>query len=110
MLLQPIVENAVNHGLFHKPDKGKVKIDIKYLDKEMFNISILDDGIGIKKAKEIYKKSSKNYQSHSTEVLQERLFLLKQSKEWQIDYKIRDLSDEPLKSGTEVNITFKQLL
>lgn len=109
MLLQPIVENAVNHGLFHKPEKGKVEIDVKYINNETFKVSITDDGIGIKKAKEIFKNSTKNYQSHSTDVLQERLLLLKQSKEWEIEYEIKDLSDKSLKSGTEVNIIFKQL-
>lgn len=109
MLLQPIVENAINHGLFHKPDAGKITILINYIDELTFTVTIKDDGIGINKAKEIQKKSSEKYQSRSSEVLQERLELFKQSKEWDIDYEIKDLSDlNKDQTGTIVSLTFKQ--
>ena len=109
MLLQPIVENAVNHGLFHKIENGSINIEVKYLDSNAFKVFITDDGIGVQKAKEIYKNSAKNYRSNSSEVLQERLLLLKQSGDWDIEYNIKDLSDNSLNCGTEVSIMFKYL-
>ena len=53
MILQPIVENAVNHGLFHKQGKGKISVDFIYIDELIFQVVVKDDGIGIKKAEEL---------------------------------------------------------
>ena len=109
MLLQPIVENAVNHGLFHKQKPGKIEIKFNHIDELSFQVTIKDDGIGINKAKKIQRTSSKNYQSRSSQVLQERLELFKQSKEWHIDYKIEDLSENNTnETGTLVSLVFKQ--
>ncbi|WP_372744405.1 histidine kinase [Lutibacter sp.] len=109
MLLQPIVENAVNHGLFHKQENGLVSIDFTQLDEDTFQVIVKDDGIGIKKAKDIYKRSSKNYQSNSSAVLHERLDLLNQSKDWNINYNIQDRSDINKGEGTIVTLTFNQI-
>lgn len=46
LLLQPIVENAVKHGIFHKHDKGQVHIVIES-DEEYYHIHIKDDGVGM---------------------------------------------------------------
>jgi two-component sensor histidine kinase len=110
MLLQPIVENAVNHGLFHKLDNGCVSISFKKIDDDTFQVIVKDDGIGLYKAKELHKRSSKNYQSNSSAVLQERLELLNQSKDWEIEYEIIDQSTiDKDTTGTIVRLTFKDL-
>ena len=110
MLLQPIVENGVNHGLFHKLDKGTISINFSILKTNELKVEIEDDGIGFKKAKALLKTSSKNYQSRSTAVLKERLELLNQTKEWQVNYKIEDISEiEKDKTGTIVTLIFTQL-
>lgn len=108
MILQPIVENAVNHGLFHKKENGNITIYFNYIDQKTYQVKIYDDGIGIKKSKEIYKNSTKNYRSNSTEVLKERLQLLEQSNMWQIAYELNDFSETEHKEGTQVSIIFKQ--
>jgi ligand-binding sensor domain-containing protein/two-component sensor histidine kinase len=110
MILQPIVENSVNHGLFHKKENGKITISFMKIDENSYEVQIIDDGIGIKKTKEIYKNSSKNYRSNSTEVLKERLNLLEQSKMWKINYLIIDLSEKENKEGTLVSISFKKIM
>ncbi|TVZ56842.1 two component regulator with propeller domain [Lutibacter sp. Hel_I_33_5] len=109
MILQPIIENAVNHGLFHKKENGFVRVNFQQKAKNSFTVIIEDDGIGIKKAKEIYKNSTKNYQSNSTNVLEERLSLLKQSHDWDIEYTIKDLSNFKEKTGTKVILKFNKL-
>ena len=110
MLLQPIVENAVNHGLFHKKEQGNVKVLFKQLEDSSYQVTVKDDGIGIKKSKHIFKASSKNYQSNSSKVLHERLDLLNKSNEWHIKYQIQDISDiDNSKTGTVVSLTFKQM-
>ena len=107
MLLQPLVENAVNHGVFHKKGNGTVIIKIDYIDANSYQVIIEDDGIGITKAKTIYKNSSENYQSKSSEVIKERLELLNQSEEWNITYTTLDLSENAEKEGTRVSLLFK---
>jgi hypothetical protein len=51
ILLQPFVENSIDHGLRHKKGDGLIQIDIN-IDKENSDyilISILDNGVGRKK-------------------------------------------------------------
>ncbi len=105
MLLQPIVENSVNHGVFHNNRKGTVTIKVTYTSRNNIVISISDDGVGIKKSKEIQEKSLKQHVSKSTLILEDRILLINNSKEWHINYAITDLSDG-IKTGTEVTLTF----
>jgi two-component system sensor histidine kinase YesM len=51
MLLQPIVENAVFHGLERKLGKGKVAIRILKLDENKMQALITDNGFGMEEAK-----------------------------------------------------------
>ena len=46
MILQPIVENAVNHGIREMGDRGKITLKVYREDKNVC-ISILDNGKGI---------------------------------------------------------------
>ena len=45
-ILQPIVENAIIHGLSMKPTKGNLKISVKQ-EEQYLIIKIEDDGVGI---------------------------------------------------------------
>ena len=49
MLLQPIVENAIFHGIAPKEVGGKIKLEITIVDelKSVIAIRITDDGVGI---------------------------------------------------------------
>ncbi|MBL4746368.1 MAG: histidine kinase [Flavobacteriaceae bacterium] len=104
MILQPIVENAINHGIFHKSTKGTVHIIFKKI-KQGFRISIVDDGIGINKARQLEQALLKPHRSHSSIVIEDRLQLLKESKIFDISYRIQDLS-EIGKTGTKVVLDF----
>ncbi|WP_374144824.1 sensor histidine kinase [Vibrio sp. NTOU-M3] len=46
MLLQPLVENAIQHGIEPKSDSGKVQVSIT-CDDELFHIRIMDTGVGL---------------------------------------------------------------
>lgn len=111
MLLQPIVENAVNHGLFHKKEHGTVTIKFIFINDTTYQVLVEDDGIGVIKAKTLFNTSSKNYRSNSSLVLQERIELLNQSTHWSIEYTIMDCSEIAKdKTGTCVTLTFNQSL
>lgn len=45
LTVQPLVENAVNHGIRYHKMKGKVKIS-SYSDEDNFYVAIEDDGVG----------------------------------------------------------------
>ncbi len=46
LILQPIVENSIIHGILAKEENGTITITIKRFDDDL-RISIMDDGIGI---------------------------------------------------------------
>ncbi len=50
MILQPIVENSIKHGLSSKVDGGTVRIKT-WLESGLLNILIADDGVGIEASK-----------------------------------------------------------
>ncbi len=60
MLLQPYVENAVWHGLRYKKEMGNLTINFEQIDSESIRISIIDDGIGRRKSKELKTDHQKN--------------------------------------------------
>ncbi|MBK5214071.1 MAG: histidine kinase [Flavobacteriaceae bacterium] len=80
MLLQPIVENAVNHGIFNKKTDGKIAIDFKIMDEGII-IEITDDGVGFANSK---KNSTRAI--NSSNVLAERIKIINESDRWNIIY------------------------
>ena len=95
MLLQPIVENAVIHGLF--PQHGG-KIDIHlWTENNSLWCEIVDNGVGI-------KKSSDNKSKFGLYSIEERLTLLNHSKASQLKLSVVNRSDEEQASGCRVKI------
>lgn len=110
MILQPMLENAVNHGVFHKLGAGHIIMSFDQLpERDGYKVSIIDDGIGCEKSREIQKNQKANTKAHSSEVIKERLDILNESQEWSIDYQIIDRSIHKGESGTAVYITFKHI-
>ncbi len=50
LILQPIVENAVIHGIARKPEGGTVRINIEEADGDLL-LRVEDDGVGIEPAR-----------------------------------------------------------
>ena len=107
MILQPILENAVNHGIFHSKKNGYIQLEFIYKNHSGFDVYIKDDGIGAEKANQINAASKKNYRSSSTEVLMENIELLNQQGDWQINYTIEDRLKKENISGTVVYLSFR---
>lgn len=47
LILQPIIENAIYHGIDHLQEKGEIKIKV-YIENDNIIFSIIDNGYGIK--------------------------------------------------------------
>lgn len=47
LILQPLVENAVNHGMRQKEGKGELCISVQALDDKLMEVSVRDNGVGI---------------------------------------------------------------
>jgi two-component system sensor histidine kinase LytS len=50
IIVQPLVENSIKHGIFAQSDSGKIKISFTE-DENFLKIQVHDDGIGINKFK-----------------------------------------------------------
>ncbi|NND62042.1 MAG: hypothetical protein HKN48_02490 [Flavobacteriaceae bacterium] len=108
MILQPIVENAVNHGLFHKNENGTIVVSFEALVSNGIKVTVEDDGIGINRSMEMNRKSIRNNKSTSSTVSQQRFELWKQNKNWNIDYSIVDKGTIGKGTGTLVTLIFNQ--
>ena len=70
MLLQPFVENAIEHGLKPKPEKGHLEITITKA-KELLCFKIIDNGVGL-------SQNIKNTdREHAIDIFKKRLQLRK---------------------------------
>jgi sensor histidine kinase YesM len=104
MLLQPIVENALLHGLFPKPSDRKLTITISSLNN-MLTISIEDNGVGRTQS----TGTSGSGNGKGLEFTRERLLLLSGKYKAKYDMRIDDLTDnngQP--SGTKVMICLEE--
>ncbi|MDE6184280.1 MAG: histidine kinase, partial [Lachnospiraceae bacterium] len=68
-LLQPLVENAIDHGIGEKRRKGRIVIRANRTDEEKAEIVIEDNGVGIAKEK---LKMLQNMLNEEMETIQEK--------------------------------------
>jgi len=94
MLLQPFVENAINHGLMHRTEKGWLKIEIQYnTSDEKLTCTINDNGVGRKKAGELRHKTNPTHKSQGVKLIDERVEALFGLDDVQIEIDIEDKID-----------------
>lgn len=103
LLIQPYVENAIWHGLMHKPEGGTVWVKINQYNEDQLQITIKDDGIGRVKAADLKSKSANKGKSFGMKLTSERLALINQLYKSDTQVQILDLIDaEGEPAGTEV--------
>ncbi|MCB0642681.1 MAG: histidine kinase [Phaeodactylibacter sp.] len=107
MLLQPFVENAVNHGLSERTDgKGMIQINFQTEEERLVCI-IRDNGIGRQKAT---AKARKLHRSRGMKIVQEKVETLRTSGIADIQIDIQEaFPEDAVYPGTEVRITIKNL-
>ncbi|WP_043023644.1 tetratricopeptide repeat-containing sensor histidine kinase [Fluviicola taffensis] len=93
MIVQPIVENSVKHGLANKENGGL--ITLRFVSEEnTLRIEIEDDGIGREAAGKIGSMKPRKGSSFSTEANMTRIELLNESYGLAITQEILDKEDE----------------
>ncbi|MHC1773871.1 MAG: histidine kinase [Lentimicrobium sp.] len=104
MLVQPFVENAIDHGIRFKPDKGNIDVHFK-MNGKWLDISVEDNGVGRIKSHELEGNSKKDHASVSTGLIHERLRILNKKSIRKISLVIIDLyTNNKEASGTRVEI------
>ena len=104
MLLQPFVENAINHGLKYKKGKGFLSIKIEQNKDQLF-IEITDDGVGREKAMEIKQKALNSYKSRGMEIIEDRVRTIELVDNLVIKIIVEDVMVEGQVAGTKVKIS-----
>lgn len=107
MVLQPIVENALKHGLFHKQGSKYLEINFQFINESSFEVSIIDNGIGRNAAAAINAKK-KNNNGFATQAIETRLKLIQEIMPVNISYNVTDLYNKAnISEGTQINFKFK---
>ncbi len=99
MIIQPLVENAIKHGLEPMEKKGFLQVQFLELN-EGVECLIKDDGIGRAKSQEMKKESIKLYQSRGLELINKKIEILND-----LDYQI-NIEYVDSEEGTEVRVKF----
>lgn len=103
LLLQPYVENAIWHGLMHKPEGGLVQVKVEPMQEDCLRITITDDGIGRARATQLKSLSATRHKSFGMKVTGERISLINRLYQTHTRVQVYDLTDAAgSPAGTEV--------
>ncbi len=106
MVIQPLVENALWHGLLTAKRNGALLITFQKIENAI-RVIIDDNGIGINESK---KRKKGDHNSLGIQMIRERLEILKKLNGYKATIVIQDKSDlNPEKQGTLVQIDLDQV-
>jgi two-component sensor histidine kinase len=100
MIIQPFIENAVEHGFKDIDYKGRIDVEFKSVNNTL-TITITDNGKGISDG-----EKSKTYPSRATGITRDRLELLNRKYKTTADYLVQA---NPGGSGTQITINLPVL-
>ncbi len=104
MTIQPFIENAINHGIYHLKDrKGIITIDLYEDEDEKIICKLTDNGIGRKASKQYRKK---HHKSRALDNIDERLSIMNSLKNNNLAIKVTDKIVDNQIQGTVVTIQF----
>jgi hypothetical protein len=107
MILQPFLENSINHGLRYKKTSGFLKVEFT---DDQFSIicKVSDDGIGRKRAEKLNSPDKPGYKSQGLAITTERIATLNKVSDTKLRFQIEDLYSKKVTDdvGTLVTVTF----
>lgn len=104
MIIQPQLENAIWHGLRYKEKDGLLILRIEKRENKVC-ITIEDNGIGLKRSREIKTKHQKQHNSRGLNNTYERIHLLNELYRIHISMQITEKEEENT-SGVVVKVEF----
>jgi len=99
MIIQPFIENAIEHGLSQKEQNGLIRLEINLQQNEI-HILISDNGSGASS-----QRAEKAYPSRATQIIRDRLSLLSDTYKKNAKFET-DFTNE---SGYQVTIVLPQI-
>lgn len=102
MLIQPFIENAVKHGLFHKETDRKLQVHMHVEDALICVIE--DNGIGRKAAQKINQQRNTKHQSYAISSIKKRLNMMQEKLKITIGLEYEDLEENGIATGTRVTL------
>ncbi|MFM9986206.1 MAG: histidine kinase [Flavobacteriales bacterium] len=109
MIVQPYLENAIWHGLRYRNGGGLLSIRFES-KRDSLCITIEDNGIGIRKSKELKTKNQKKQNSLGMKNIETRVELMNDIYHRNIDIQIMELNPADEFPGTRVVIIIPQQL
>lgn len=85
MILQPFIENSIEHGFKHMSQGGNIEVQIKKEQQEI-KITITDNGTGFKE-----NEKHTSYPSRATQIIKDRLFLLNKKHKTNARFTLKNL-------------------
>ncbi len=108
LLIQPLVENAIAHGLLNKEQKGKLKIEFASgIDGKLLICSIDDDGIGREQSLLNKDENQLKEESYGGKLITSLIEVMNKSGKVNIDLGYFDKL--PPQTGTTVVLKIKQI-
>lgn len=87
MILQPLVENAIHHGIGHSTNTGVIDVVFSRSDRDLL-VTISDNGVGLK-ASEVINKG-RDYDSKGLSLVHRKIELLRSRYGIQVDFDLRE--------------------
>ena len=94
LLIQPYIENAIQHGLINKTGKGDLWLSLER-NNGVLICKIEDNGIGRDKAQQIEQKKTSKHVALGIKVTNERIATLSDLLDYKIEVVIEDLYTPP---------------
>ncbi|GAB5401014.1 MAG: hypothetical protein Aureis2KO_25990 [Aureisphaera sp.] len=103
MLFQPIIENAIIHGLIPKKEDRVLHISF-YGDGSYLTGEVRDNGIGREAAAKRKASRKVSHKSWATRIMAERIKIRNSLHEQQLSFKIEDIYKGEMPAGTRVRL------
>jgi ligand-binding sensor domain-containing protein/putative methionine-R-sulfoxide reductase with GAF domain/two-component sensor histidine kinase len=106
LIIQPLIENAIWHGLQHKEGEKYFSVSFHNNDDDNLVCTVEDNGIGRQEAAAINAANLSTfvYQSKATSLIRERLALLKQKTGKEASMTVEDKIDNNKATGTRISL------
>jgi tetratricopeptide (TPR) repeat protein len=103
MLLQPFIENAIEHGFKNMKEPGLLKVEISQTKNGLL-FEVSDNGMGIERSKQ-FKQENRRHRSYALEIIRKRIEVINESLRTAISLSIEDLSQSSSQQqGTRVKL------